>query len=115
MSPIDVVIQMITVANTYVTMPRIVSPLTIRLTMISETIVEARASKPASAIDGSRASTRRANSWMTRWMIQNSRVAQTTALAVIENLGRTAPQTTIPTAMPISAAANRIASRTNTS
>src|SRR5438094_10288950 len=95
-------------------MPRIVSSLTVRLTTISETIVEARASNPASAIDGSRTSTRRAISWTTRWMPQNSRVAQTTALAVTENLLSTAADTMIPTAIPTNAARSRIPIRTNT-
>jgi hypothetical protein len=47
-----VAIHTISVAKMYVRNPWIVSPLTMALTTINATIVDARANKPASGIDG---------------------------------------------------------------
>src|ERR1700687_1565677 len=52
--------------------------------------------------------------WVARWTNQNTRVASTMAVALIENLLSTALATMMPTAMPTSEEPKRIASRAST-
>ena len=101
-SAIAVVIQMMIVAGMTVPAPLTWRPGTISVTMISAMIVEARASRPARAIEGWRTRTRRAMNCTMMWTTQKSRVASTRAAAEILNLLSTAEHSSSPTAIPTS-------------
>jgi hypothetical protein len=84
------------------------------LTMINAMIVEASASRPASATDGWRIRTRSAKNCTMMWTTQNSSVASSSAVASIENLLNTAEQISSAAAIPTSDAPSLIPQRLST-
>ena len=82
--------------------------------MISETMVDASASSPATAIDGLRTSTRSAMKSTIRCTTQNTMVAPRIAPAPAEKSLSTAADRMMPAAIPTSDASSLIPQRAST-